>query len=308
MTAIKELEEPTLQMTNAGRTSREFRKNSNYSGPQFGHLKAGSLYQYLDMEHLIDAFIARLSRMVPIDALSFSNPQVGQSFDKRLFESAQTFQHVLDYKLVKNGCNLGRLTLSRHHQFLSTEVRCVNASVDALSGPLHNASMYWRACQSAYLDTLTGVRNRAALDVTLSQLPPANDSPDLSALMVCDVDRFKSINDNCGHKVGDAVLRQFAGVLQSSIRQQDLVYRYGGDEFVVVLTGNSGDSANESAERIRRSVEQTALKTDDAHINLTTTIGLTGLKAGESLDEAFLRADAALLFGKKNGKNQVICR
>lgn len=304
MRATIELEEPTLRMTSADRISCEQGK-TDVGITGYGQLRAGTLYRYLDMEQLIDAFAKRLCSVVSIDALRFKNVPLGQSFDRQFPGADGQFEHVLEFSVGGTESYLGSLVVVRHKQFLSVEVRRVKALVDALVGPLQNATMYLRACQSAYLDTLTGVRNRAALDHTLSQSPVHSAS---TVLMVCDVDRFKSINDNCGHKSGDKVLQQFAGILRSNTRKSDVVYRYGGDEFVLILNDNTLDGARDSAERIRKSIEQTTLYIDNACINLTTTIGLTGLKPGESLDEAFLRADAALLSGKKNGKNKVVCR
>lgn len=304
MRATLELEEPTLRMTKADRISCE-QRNADVHIPGYGQIRAGTLYRYLEMEQLLDAFAQRLRNVVPFDALRFENTPLGQSFDRQFASAKDHSEFPLEFSMGDQKCFLGNLTVVRHKQFLSAEVRRVNASVDALSGPLRNATMYLRACQSAYFDTLTGVPNRAALDDTLSNSPVHSGS---TALLVCDVDRFKSINDNCGHKMGDTVLQQFAGILRSNIRKSDLVYRYGGDEFVVILNDNTLEGARESAERIRKSIEQTTLHIDNACINLTTTIGLTGLRPGESLDEAFLRADAALLVGKKNGKNKVVCR
>ena len=303
MRATSGLVEPALRMSNADRMVREKRNTDAYTGNvPFG---ASVLYRYLEMDRLIGAFAGQLQGAVPVDCVSFKNPSLSQSIDISLKPSRSPAKYQLDYSLGDQSFYLGDLSLSRHRQFLSAEIRRINRCVDSLIGPLKNATLYKRACQSAYFDSLTGVQNRAALDATLSC---ASQDDNSIALMVCDIDRFKSINDNFGHKTGDAALQQFAQVLRSKIRKGDLIYRYGGDEFVVIFYGNSLASARESAERIRRSIEQTSLHINDACINLTTTIGITGLRAGETLDEAFLRADAALLSGKKNGKNTVVCQ
>ncbi len=304
MRVLLESEEPALRMTHADRISCET-QSTNLHLAGSGQVSAGDLYRYLEMEPLFGAFARRLQSGVGIDALHFKNASLGQAYDGRYCDAGALVENRLDFNLEDNRGYLGSLTVLRHKQFLSADVRRVKASVDALLGPLRNATKYVCACRSAYIDTLTGLSNRAALDEAMSRSLAYNSS---TSMMVCDVDRFKSINDNCGHKTGDTVLLQFAEILRSSIRKSDVVYRYGGDEFVVILADSTLACATESAERIRKSIEQTTLYIDNACINLTTTIGLTGLKPGESLDEAFLRADAALLAGKKSGKNKIVCR
>ena len=306
MTALQELEEPALKNNIADRITCRFKKPNQLLPHE--QLRAGTLYRYLDLDHLLDAFIVRLKASVPVETLSFKNQQLGQSIDKHYKASRNATAHQLEYKLVDSRGYLGQLLITRRQQFLSAEVRRVNAMVEVLVGPLRNASMYWRACQSAYLDSLTGVPNRAALEAALSRANNSGNTPGATALMVCDVDRFKAINDNCGHQTGDEVLRQFAGILSSRTRKTDLVYRYGGDEFVIVLADKSVVGATDFAEQIRRAISDTTLYVENACINLTTTIGLTGLRSSESLDEAFLRADEALLIGKKSGKNKVVYR
>ncbi len=276
-----------------------------------------SLYQYLDFDLLIDMFCKRVEAAVGIDGLVFRNKELnlltGKNIPGKRYPSWKIARdkapaHLLKYRIDDNGASLGVVEFFRQRQFRSVEVRALGALVDSLVGPLRNASLYLRACQSAYRDALTGVQNRAALDVTLSRDNSTSDFALPLVLMVCDVDRFKAINDNCGHAVGDEVLRQFASALQANTRENDLVYRYGGDEFVIALGNTYLEGGQEFAERTRQSIQKTTLYVANACINLTTTIGLTRLRDGESLDEAFLRADDALLAGKREGKNRVVSR
>jgi len=93
-----------------------------------------------------------------------------------------------------------------------------------------------------------------------------------------------------------------------NVPESDVVYRYGGDEFVIILTHTSTDKAAMIADQISEAVRRTRIQIANKCIDLTTTIGVTGVKPGESLDEVFLRADEALLIGKRAGKNQVVVR
>lgn len=264
-----------------------------------------SLYQYLDFQVLLEVFTERLCQSHLIEGLSFSVLDLPLHYERKSISVAESFK--LEFQLNHKSLALGQLTLLRSRQFLSSEVRSITALVDDLSGPLHNAVLYARACHSAYRDALTGLYNRAALDKSLLRDPTQDDlSSQPLVLLVCDVDRFKTINDNCGHPVGDEVLRQFSAKLSAITRDGDIVFRYGGDEFVIALVNTSEEGGREFAERVRRSVEQFTLYVDNACINLTTTIGVTALRKDESLDHAFLRADQALLSGKRSGKNKVV--
>lgn len=307
MTALQELVEPTLRMYNAAGIDCENNTSQHALASRTRFTTATALYRHLDMDDLLAAFASRLSSVVPLITVTFTSSVLEQTFCHRLAADPQPSEHQLDYRIDDDKGTMGKLVVTRTGQFLSTELRYVNLSVDALVGPLRNATLYRLACQTALVDTLTGLQNRAALDGALSRDPvSANDGE--SALLVCDVDRFKSINDRFGHKAGDRVLRQFARVLRVNVPQSDDVYRYGGDEFVVILNRASVDMAAMIAEQISRAIRNTRIQISGECIVLSTTIGVTGVRRGESLDEVFLRADDALLIGKRAGKNQVVVR
>ena len=121
--------------------------------------------------------------------------------------------------------------------------------------------------------------------------------------MICDLDHFKYVNDSNGHEVGDAVICRFADLLQSLSREQDLAVRLGGDEFMLFLPGTNLEQARLMAERLRAEISpsMSALVSSD----VTVSIGLTQLDAGELLIDAMRRADSALYAAKKNGRNQI---
>ena len=263
-----------------------------------------SLYQYLHFTSLLDAFAARLIKSHAIDGLRFEFVELPLNFECD-FGLRRKSKYQLDFQVKHQGMSLGLLRLSRHRQFLSYEVKNISLVVESLGGPLSNAILFATAYHSAYHDSLTGLYNRAALDLSLLKKPDYGDSLQI-ALLVLDVDQFKLINDNCGHAVGDEVLKQFSHSLISSVRDCDTIYRYGGDEFVVALANMNTGKGCEIAEKICRAIEERTLRVKNHRIKLTTTIGVTELRQGESLKDAFLRADKALLLGKKSGKNKVV--
>ncbi|MEM7258042.1 MAG: GGDEF domain-containing protein, partial [Pseudomonadota bacterium] len=247
-----------------------------------------------------------LGRVVEIGQICLENPSLELRFDQRFAGCDELVgEFMLRYPLDYEGRALGTLIVRRSKQFRSNEVRRIRFFVDSLRGPLSNAIKYLQVWQSAYHDALTGVRNRASLDLLLSG-SDQRERP-VTSMLVCDVDSFKSINDRYGHAVGDEVLCEFADLLAMNAGPGKTVYRYGGDEFVVIFFGSAADGGAQVAEQIRQAVMNHVMVSSDGHrIAITTTIGLAEVRDEETLDEAFLRADSALMQGKRASKNIVV--
>ncbi|GEM_PF-2227074 len=159
----------------------------------------------------------------------------------------------------------------------------------------------------AYIDSLTGVYNRRALEETAPDLIAKYQSlkKPLSVMMV-DFDNFKVINDTYGHQVGDYVLRESAEIISSTLRETDLVFRYGGEEFLVLLPGTPLKGALRAGENVRRKVENHTFSIGDFSFSLTVSVGVTEVGEGDrDLGEIINRADRALYIAKKTGKNRV---
>jgi diguanylate cyclase (GGDEF)-like protein len=156
----------------------------------------------------------------------------------------------------------------------------------------------------AILDPLTGLLNRHALIPRFIEIShQARQTHQPVCLVLCDVDNFKAINDEYGHDRGDAVLRDVAYEMRKRLRSFELVYRLGGEEFLIVLPGVSRHEACEVAERLRAAVEQ-------AHptgIPVTISLGLSA-DSGEDVvyDTLFKAADQALYSAKRAGRNRVV--
>lgn len=160
---------------------------------------------------------------------------------------------------------------------------------------------YRRADRLAQTDPLTGTWNRRLLpdhlDDALRRL--ANDD-EPSSLVVLDVDHFKAINDRHGHARGDEILVRLGELLQTTVRDEDQVFRYGGEEFVIVLPEHQITAAQTLAERVRRTVEAFGEQTG---LGTTVSLGIAELQPGESGDAWLERADQALLYAKQQGRN-----
>jgi diguanylate cyclase (GGDEF)-like protein len=153
----------------------------------------------------------------------------------------------------------------------------------------------------ATLDALTSVLNRKALDRGLAKL--GHDDAEFS-LIFLDVDFFKTINDNFGHAIGDRVLAALGRLLRDHLRPNDMVGRYGGEEFVVVLRDASLDAARRVAERIRQSIW--AITISGLSRRVTVSAGVATRAPGESVEELVARADLALYAAKGAGRNRVL--
>jgi diguanylate cyclase (GGDEF)-like protein len=158
--------------------------------------------------------------------------------------------------------------------------------------------------QMATLDPLTGVGNRRAQNRkmdSVSAVALRHNSP--ASVLILDIDHFKRINDTHGHMVGDRVLIGISSLVQHATRSTESLYRYGGEEFVVVAEQTSLDAAVHLAEKLRSLIERASFT---AGILVTVSIGVAELQQGESSEEWLGRADAALYRAKENGRNQVM--
>jgi two-component system, cell cycle response regulator len=166
--------------------------------------------------------------------------------------------------------------------------------------------------EMAITDALTGLHNRRYMEshlATLAEQASARGKP--LALMMLDIDFFKSINDNHGHDAGDDVLREFAVRVRKSIRGIDLACRYGGEEFVIVMPETDMHVAGMVAERLRRAIagEPFAIHKGAKRIEVTISIGLSTLeKKGEPVSDVLKRADNALYRAKHDGRNRVVAQ
>jgi len=175
----------------------------------------------------------------------------------------------------------------------------VLCGVTLLSTALMHSDVKHRS--KAVIDPLTGLFNRQALFQRGSELLERMDHSSPVSLLLGDLDRFKAVNDRLGHLVGDRVLRDTAAVLRSSLRAFDHIYRYGGEELVVVLPADIEEAAA-TAERLRWAV---AAAPRPGGVGLTISFGVAAARPGEELSELIARADRALYAAKAAGRDRV---
>jgi diguanylate cyclase (GGDEF)-like protein len=163
--------------------------------------------------------------------------------------------------------------------------------------------------EQATTDPLTGIANRRTILETLGkELERCRRSAASCALVFVDLDHFKQINDTHGHPVGDEVLRQTAATMRASVRPYDLVGRYGGEEFVVVLPGCDAAGARAAGERLRAAVAAASIGVGEARLRVTCSLGIAvgDSAAGWDRDRILHAADAALYRAKRAGRDRVV--
>lgn len=158
-------------------------------------------------------------------------------------------------------------------------------------------------------DGLTGLDNRRHLEDRIAEMfEHAKRLNEPFALVMCDLDRFKSVNDTYGHQAGDAVLKQFAKILRGEVREIDRAGRYGGEEFMLLLPGTVLDAAVTFAERVRKAVEEHTFTFDGTSIHRTASFGVSAWPHPKisHCDGLVRAADESLYVAKETGRNRVV--
>ncbi len=164
-----------------------------------------------------------------------------------------------------------------------------------------------REHMQAVTDGLTGMFNRSAYETRSAQEHARwkrYQTP--FALLLWDVDGFKGINDTYGHAAGDNALKLIAGVLKENLRDADFTARYGGDEFIALLSETSPETALVVAEKVRTAIVESKFNHNGAPVAIALSCGIASIQQEDTLDAMFQRADAALYKAKRSGKNRCV--
>lgn len=258
-----------------------------------------ALQTTLDASQLLETFAQEIKATVPIDGALYSLPE--QDLELKAGRNAA---NSCSYRLNLNEQFLGEITFTRKIKFSSGELNELETLLGSFVHPLRNALLYRTALMKAQRDPLTGVYNRAALNETLArEVELAHRHKNELSLIVIDIDHFKRINDTFGHSAGDCLLHGLVDRARSSIRRSDLLFRFGGEEFVVVLNNTDLKGATRLAERIRRAVEKEEFCCGGKTIRMTVSTGVASLREKDIEATLFARADQALYRAKTAGRN-----
>jgi diguanylate cyclase (GGDEF)-like protein len=294
-----------------GNTVKQSVNLAMVSNTAFEAGKAENLSQYdisnalqttLEFNELISIFCSKIESMVPHSGYVYSNREFSLEIKNGVFT-----KHAYSHAFKNEQQPLGELKLMRNHQFTEAEIESLETLLHFLIYPLRNAALFHRALRMAYMDPLTQTHNRASFNDTINrEIRLAIRQAKNLAIIFLDIDHFKTINDNYGHDCGDIMLASVAAWIKDSLRSSDLIFRYGGEEFVILLSDTDLADAELLAEKIRAAIERHTVTYDMNTIRMTASLGVNALRADDTFESFIKRADAAMYQAKKNGRNRVI--
>ncbi|MBT4258337.1 MAG: GGDEF domain-containing protein [Nitrospina sp.] len=221
---------------------------------------------------------------------------------------------VLKGESISSPIDLGKEIVKLNSIFIE-EIKKIRESSRTLQDELEDqrrtsitlAEKLEQSQAQALVDPLTKVLNRAAYNMRIGQMVQEYKRyKEEWALLTLDIDHFKKFNDEFGHQLGDNVLKLFASTVKNCIRVSDRVFRYGGEEFVVLLGRINSEIATHLAEKICQTVERSYFVHGDKKLKVTVSIGGAIIDADDDELSIFERADKAMYQAKNNGRNQVV--
>ncbi len=247
----------------------------------------------------IELFARKVRQYIRLDGITYRSPE-----DEEMLQTGKVTTHRATYDLKIESKQLGSLCFYRDKHFSKKEVTLLENLLCALVYPLRNALEYKHAMELASHDALTGIQNRHAMDAALKrEIDLANRKGTSLSMLILDADHFKQFNDTYGHAYGDEVLKTIADTIANTIRGSDLLFRFGGEEFVVLTSQTVSDGAHLLAERIRKNIAAIS-QIDSINTHTTVSLGVATLLENENSQEFFERADSALYKAKENGRNR----
>lgn len=263
---------------------------------------SSALQTTLEFDELIHIFSNKIQNLIPHSGFVYNN----EEFDLEIKNGIVT-RSSCSYAMKVEEQQLGELKLMRRQKFSEQELTMIETLLCCLIYPLRNATLFQQAMNLAFTDVLTQTRNRSAFNDTVRrEMRLAHRNGKHLSVVFIDIDHFKSINDNYGHQCGDLALTSVAKWINESIRSSDIVFRYGGEEFVVLLSDTDLHGAELLAERIRQNIENHIFAYGLETIRMTASLGTSSLRGDDTLDNFIDRADQAMYRAKQAGRNRVV--
>ncbi|MFQ5468955.1 MAG: GGDEF domain-containing protein [Gammaproteobacteria bacterium] len=291
---------PTFEPGNLAQMSNYIETEVGHEGVNLALQIANVLQTTLDIENLIQIFSNESSPLIPHDSICYENHH--QNIE---IQHGKRAKHSCTYQLVAADNSLGQLTLTRKKKFTISETTLLEYLLCSLVYPLRNAILYKNAVTAALKDPLTGANNRSAMNTAIIreiEMAKRHNTP--LCLIALDIDKFKNINDTYGHAAGDSVIKGIAKKINTCIRSSDIFCRYGGEEFLVLLSNTDREGAMLLAERIRTSIAVDKCIFNGTEIPVTASLGIACFDNSDNSETLFEKADAALYRAKSDGRNR----
>ena len=262
---------------------------------------SSALQTTLEFDELIQTFCNKVQTLIPHNGFVYDNEEFGLKIKKGIFT-----KHSCTYALKAENMQLGSLKIMRRQKFDDEEIKLLESLLCSLIYPLKNATLYNQALKMAYTDPLTKTNNRASFQDTMQrEIKLARRNSSHLSIIFLDIDHFKDVNDNYGHECGDIALTSAANCIRDAVRGSDIIFRYGGEEFVILLSDTNIDGAQVIADRIRKNIENHTIAYGMEIIKLTASLGISTLREDDNSDSIIQRADNAMYHAKENGRNQI---
>lgn len=262
---------------------------------------AYNLQSTLDVTNTLDLFFENIQDLFEVDGLNFNDT------DNLCLKLGHQEKHSARYNVSAGDIQLGKIEFRRNRAFLEAELTLMEMLIGVLFYPLRNALLYRAALDSSMRDSLTGIGNRQAMDNCFAReikLSLRHDTP--LSLVLIDIDHFKQLNDTYGHRNGDRVLQHIVSSIKNTLRETDQIFRFGGEEFVILLHNTDSENARLAAERIRVHTAISPVELNGSNVSATISLGVSTLQKSDDVERFFERADKALYAAKGLGRNKVV--
>lgn len=269
-----------------------------------------SVFDCQESEH--SYFYSSLPLDLPSVCQSIMNSvRTGKKVVKTSFSDIRSREcfHILALPLNRDNLTIGVILLiNKTAQFCETDLVNLNLFAPQAALAINNSRLYEKAILQAQTDSLTGLYNhRYFFELAKKEISRAQRYKHSLTVVMVDIDHFKYINDTFGHPAGDQVLIAIANVCRKLFRNIDIVGRYGGEEFSILLPETPIETATEVAERFRYTIEKTIISYHRRHFSVTVSLGLAALRNDcTSITRLIERADTALYHAKAQGRNRVV--
>lgn len=260
-----------------------------------------------EVEALVSRFFGWCNELNLADGMSYQAVNEGNDLEYGLRR-----HHSASYALTLDNVDLGRITVCRRDRYNESELLVIEQALGALARCLCSAVKFAKLEQMVTQDPLTGLGNRLSLEEWLErELSRTRRHGSPLSLMMIDVDHFKKINDTLGHLAGDLVLKTIADVFKRSTRGSDLLFRFGGDEFTILLPHTDLQGAKDAARQMCRALAalsdaEFGLDDDTSGLRPGISVGVADYQAGDTQESLLQRADSRLYHAKTEGRG-VIC-